>query len=35
MNERERMFMKDKRGLPLNPAIKAKNPGKYGVLQQH
>lgn len=30
-----KMFMKDRKGVPLNPAIKAKNPQKYGVMAQH
>lgn len=33
--ERERQFMKDKHGLPLNKAIEAKKPKKYGVFAQH
>ncbi len=33
--ERDRMFMKDKHGLPMNETVKAKNPQKYGVLAQH
>lgn len=32
---REIAFMKDKFGLPLNPALKAKSPKKYGALSQH
>lgn len=30
-----KMFMRDRKGMPLNPAIKAKNPQKYGVMAQH
>lgn len=32
---RETGFMKDKFGLPLNKAIQAKSPKKYGALLQH
>lgn len=35
MTERERLFMRDKFGLPLNSAIKSKEVKKYGVLSQH
>lgn len=35
MTERERMFMKDKHGLPLNNAVKGKSVKKYGALSQH
>ena len=34
MTERERMFMKDKHGLPMNKALKGKT-GNYGALAQH
>ncbi len=33
--ERDHMFMKDKFGLPLNPAIQGKSSKTYGVLKQH
>lgn len=31
----EKMWMKDRKGMPLNPALQGKSSKKYGALQQH
>jgi hypothetical protein len=35
MSEKERLFMRDKFGLPLNKAIQSKKTKKYGALAQY